>query len=41
VQPLPKHPPKLLRIDIANDQCANGRHLRLLRARRERLIRPR
>src|SRR5262249_9293215 len=25
VQPLPKHPPKLLRIDIANDQCANGR----------------
>src|SRR5262249_1421482 len=30
VQPLPKHPPKLLRIDIANDQCANGRHLPLL-----------
>jgi hypothetical protein len=36
VQPLPKHPPKLLRIDIANDQGGNGRHLRLLRARRER-----
>src|SRR5262249_47594967 len=36
VQPLPKHPPKLLRIDIANDECANGRHLRLLRPHRER-----
>src|SRR5262245_51171794 len=36
VQSLPKLPPKLLRIDIANDQCADGRHLRLLCARRER-----
>src|SRR5262249_45872863 len=36
VQPLPKHPPKLLRVYIANDQCATGRHLRLLRGRRER-----
>src|SRR4051794_4220236 len=36
MQPLPKFAPKLLRIDIANDQCANGRHLRLLRTCRER-----
>src|ERR1700730_13828922 len=36
-QPLPKLPPKLFRIDIANDQCADGRHFaRLLRACRER-----
>src|SRR6516225_5106406 len=35
-QSLPKLPPKLLRIDIANDQCADRRHLRLLRPRRER-----
>jgi hypothetical protein len=35
-QPLPKLPPKLFRTDIANDQCADGRHLRLLREGRER-----
>ena len=35
-QPLPKHSPKLFRIGIANDQHADRRHLRLLRARRER-----
>src|SRR5262249_40089078 len=35
-QSLPKLTPKLFRIDIANDQCANGRHFRLLRVRRER-----
>ena len=33
---LPELPPKLFRTDIANNQCADGRHLRLLRARRER-----
>src|ERR1700730_10929961 len=35
-QPLPKLPPKLFWVDIANDQCADGRHLRLLRVGRER-----
>src|SRR6516164_2795610 len=35
-QSLPKLPPKLFRIDIANDQSADGWHLRLLRARSER-----
>jgi hypothetical protein len=35
-QPLPKLPPKLFWIDIANDQCADGRGLRLLRVGRER-----
>src|SRR5262249_39269206 len=35
-QSLTKLPPKLFRADIANNQCADGRHLRLLRSRRER-----
>src|SRR6202022_2438306 len=35
-QSLPELPPKLFRTDIANNQRADGRHLRLLRARRER-----
>jgi hypothetical protein len=35
-QSLAKLPPKLFRIDIADDQCADGRHLRLLRPCRDR-----
>src|SRR6266700_3434528 len=35
-QPLPKLPPKLFWVDIAYDQCADGRHRRLLRVGRER-----
>jgi hypothetical protein len=35
-QPLPKLPPKRFGINIANDQCADGRRLRLLRVGRER-----
>src|SRR5439155_15396310 len=33
---LPKLPPEFFRADIANNQRADGRHLRLLRARGER-----
>src|SRR6516225_9901868 len=33
---LPKFPPEFFRADIANNQRADGRHLRLLRARGER-----
>jgi hypothetical protein len=35
-QSLPELPPKLFRTYIANNQRADGRHLRLLRPRRER-----